>query len=192
MSHIQSLFEFIDLLHNTVGSKPSLEGVKANYLDKLRARFAVKEDYPFENAGEYQRICLSRLTDYLEKEPTILPYIHGDLWFSNILLDFKNNIKVIDMKGRVDQEFSMGGDRLYDYGKLYQSVLGYDLILYGDAVSPEYMARIKSVFEKEMAKRSVNLEDVTTVTFSLIMGTFHSHSNINIKKRVWDWLGKYF
>jgi hypothetical protein len=33
------------------------------------------------------------------------------------------------MKGQVDNILTTNGDIYYDYGKLYQSILGYDIIL---------------------------------------------------------------
>jgi len=34
------------------------------------------------------------------------------------------------MKGQVYGELSLNGDMYYDYGKMYQSLLGYDLVLH--------------------------------------------------------------
>lgn len=57
--------------------------------------------------------------------------IHGDCWFSNILLH-KHNIYFIDMRGKFGDKLTWKGDSVYDYGKIYQSILGLDLIINTD------------------------------------------------------------
>jgi hypothetical protein len=167
---------------------PTQEQLKANYLDKLIARFEKKEDYPFDNAKQYQMECLKRLALYTEYPMSIVPYIHGDLWFSNILLTYEQKIKCVDMKGKVDGMFTTGGDILYDYGKLYQSILGYDNVLYGTSVSDEYAKRMQSYTEAFFIKQGILVKDIRTVSLSLMMGTFHAISSPETKKRVWNWL----
>lgn len=56
--------------------------------------------------------------------------IHGDLCFSNILIDDKLNfIKLIDPRGKFG-EFDIFGDQRYDIAKLYHSIDGkYDYII---------------------------------------------------------------
>lgn len=188
-THIQKLFEFIDLLHNTYSPNINISSsdIYSNYIDKLKRRFAKKEDYPFENAETVQKDILEKMELYLRSNETkISHYIHGDLWFSNILLDFNNNIKVIDMKGIVNDKFTTAGDVMYDYAKLYQSVIGYDACLYEDVIDEEYSHNIRIMFEEQFIKRGINLDNLLTITKSLIIGTLHSHKNINIQNRIWN------
>ena len=188
-AHIDSLFLYIDLLHNTPGHIPSMKDIMDNYIVKLQNRFLIKEDYPFDNAQEIQNLCLKRVKSY---KPMPIGFIHGDLWFSNILLDYKSNIKVIDMKGQVNGILTTGGDKLYDYGKLYQSILGYDLVLNNDYISTEYAAKIKQLFVDRCILRGVSLDDLITVTFSLTIGTLHFINKMDAKLRVWDWINTNF
>lgn len=189
-SHVAQLFEFVDMLHHTPGpAPPATADIVANYAEKLRARFAVQEDYPFDDAPTIQDQCLSRLATYT---PTPVSYIHGDLWFSNILVDYKNNIKCIDMKGQVNGIYTTGGDALYDYGKLYQSFLGYDAVLYNDDVSPAYIAHMMQLFTRELGKRGISLKDLETITFSLVIGTLHFVRDAGAKERVWVWIKENF
>ena len=187
--HINSLLEFTDMLHNTVGNNaPTRENVACNYIQKLTKRFSVTGDYPFDNATSIQESCISRLSEYVKKDLVITPFIHGDLWFSNAILDFKNKLKLIDMKGQVNDIYTTGGDVMYDYGKLYQSFLGYDMILYNDTIPEEYIEKTRSMFIEKVKGRGVCIADLKTVTFSLIVGTFHSIKNIETRTRVWNWL----
>jgi len=189
--HIDKLFEILNTLHHT-GSSIILnkEDICANYIDKLKERFKIKEDYPFINADIIQEKCINLLENYTKKDFKIGNYIHGDFWLSNILIDFKQNIKLIDMKGQINNKFTTAGDILYDYGKLFQSLIGYDMILYDDNINAEYINKILEYFYKKLNSININIIDLKTVTFSLIIGTFHSISDNIKKERVWNWLLK--
>jgi hypothetical protein len=187
--HIKQLFEILDYLHNTKSNNiPTIESVRKNYIDKLEHRFTNKTVYDFPDTDVYKNICINGLKEYLITPPTIVPYIHGDFWFSNIILDFKNNIKLIDMRGRLDSSLTMGGDVMYDYCKLYQSILGYDLILYNDTVSDTYKEQVKGYFFDELRLRNINETHLHSITFSLIIGTLYAIESKDVQKQVWDWL----
>jgi hypothetical protein len=77
---------------------------------------------------------------------------------SNILIEYKNNdYKLIDMKGIVDDIFTLNGDKYYDYGKLLQSIIGYDLIIHNDEIDHEYMKNIKMYFLNKCLKENMNV-----------------------------------
>ena len=187
-THIKQVFEFMDILHNIPGPIPSLEDMQANYSDKLRKRFTVSEDYPFPDASDIQEACLTELSSYT---PTGVAFIHGDLWFSNILIDFQGALKCIDMKGQVNGTLTTGGDRLYDYGKLYQSFLGYDAALYGDTLDTldkQYTQDMLDLFVHEVKSRGIHLGELRAVTRSLIIGSLPFIEHDAVKKRVWAFL----
>jgi capsule biosynthesis phosphatase len=187
--HIQQLFDILDRLHAIPGKDiPSRDEIYDNYIGKLKTRFTDKEIYYFSDSAKYQSKCLDNLEIYLQTTPKSVPYIHGDFWFSNILLDFKNNIKLIDMKGRLESRLTLGGDIMYDYGKLYQSILGYDLILNNEAVSSNYSNTIKEYFLNEIRKRDINITHLQYVTISLMMGTLHSIESKDKRQIIWNWL----
>ena len=78
------------------------------------------------------------------------------------------------MKGQVNGTLTTGGDMLYDYGKLYQSFLGYDAALYGDTLDEQYKQDMLDLFVHEVKARSIHLGELRAVTRSLIIGTFHA------------------
>ena len=63
--------------------------------------------------------------------------IHGDPVFTNILIDNNNTIKFIDMRGKIGSKLSLYGDELYDWAKLYQSLIGYDEILQDKSINED-------------------------------------------------------
>lgn len=192
-NHIKKLLLMIEKLHNYKDNNNQIPinsfDIINNYSKKLMNRFEVKEDYQFEDAEEIQNKILKQLCNYYKSKNNIFEisdYIHGDLWFSNIIIDYSNNIKLIDMKGKVYNTFNTGGDIYYDYGKLYQSFLGFDEILYGDTINITYKNKMRSYYENYLKEININIDDLKIITLSLIIGTFHSISNNDIKKNLWN------
>jgi hypothetical protein len=194
--HIDQLLEVVDKFHSTLieeggkGDNIHREDILSNYYGKLETRFFEHpEDYPFENAMEVYTSMVERLRkhDYAMEK---VGMIHGDFWFSNVLLTYEDQIKCIDMRGQVNGKLTLGGDRYYDYGKMYQSILGYDLILNGIPITPqwkEYRQKIGEYFWKEMEHREMNAEYVKAVTKGLLFGVFHSlnETSQEIKEQIW-------
>ena len=104
--------------------------------------------------------------------------------FSNIIKT--DHYKVIDMKGQVESILTLNGDLYYDYGKLYQSISGYDLIVQGCTLDKEYIDIMETYFLSNCKKIGLNLPYLKAVRDSLIFGTIpFLDSN---KENVWDFL----
>jgi hypothetical protein len=162
----------------------SNEKIRANYFNKLQSR-CNPNDYPFDNTETVFTEIIENLERVYDAKPVSI--IHGDFWFSNILLTYSENIQCLDMRGQVDHELTLNGDMYYDYGKMYQSILGYDLILNKKEVSLDYKEKINDYFLKKCIERGLNIEYLHWVTMSLIFGSFYYlPSNIS-KKDVWNW-----
>ena len=115
--------------------------------------------------------------------------IHGDFWFSNIILTYEDTYKMIDMKGQVDGILTISGDRYYDYGKFYQSIIGYDLILNSCEMDKVYIKSISDYFISKCILLGLNMNYLKYVTKSLIFGTFHSLDKPNeAKNNIWNLL----
>ena len=182
--------DVVDILHNFHSIKSDtdlvpMEHVRNNYFKKLEQRYN-PQDYQFEDADNVYREIVEKLDLHYSAE--IVPMIHGDYWFSNIILTYNDEYKLIDMRGQVDGILTIQGDKYYDYGKLYQSIIGYDLILNGDTIDNEYIESTKNQYLKKCEDMGLNLEYLRWVTKSLIFGTFHFYSNnVNdsIKNKIW-------
>ena len=59
----------------------------------------------------------------LPKESNFFTIIHGDPTFSNIIIDYNNQLYFIDARGKFGDTM-LYGDPLYDYAKLYYSMIG--------------------------------------------------------------------
>jgi len=188
--HIDSIISAIEQFHTSSGIvTATYEDIKNNYIKKLEDRFNVESDYPFDDAQEIQSKILDDLGNYCSSgRIRIVPFIHGDVWFSNIILQFDGNLKFFDMKGRLGYTLTTNGDILYDYGKVYQSLLGLDSVIYSSEAitSPD----IIHYFEQEVSKRGILISDIRTVTISLIAGTLHAVETLLVKERIWSFIRK--
>lgn len=192
-NHLTKLFEIIKMLHNYNNTDIIIDNndIINNYSKKLTERFSITNNYPFEDANEIQNKCFELLNNYYQRNNyqfQIANIIHGDLWFSNILVDYSNNIKLIDMKGKVYDKYTINGHILYDYGKLYQSFLGFDEILYGDTINVEYKTNMLKFYENYLTSININLDDLKIITFSLVIGTLPFINDDNKKIKIWNWI----
>jgi capsule biosynthesis phosphatase len=204
--HIDELFDILKHLHtceDTIDTADCIDivitrdNVKNNYIKKLKNRFN-KEDYPFEDAEDVFRGIIEGIEAHFS--PILSPVIHGDFWFSNIILKYAEcdaigdgcRYKLLDMRGMIDDILTLNGDIYYDYGKLYQSILGYDLVLNGNEGNEgnEYIQEMKTYFLQKCLAKGLNIDFLTYVTKGLVFGTmpFISHYDNDVKKNVWDFI----
>ena len=184
--NIDDLFVILQKIHTTeINIMIENKNIHNNYFKKLSDRFN-KSDYFFDDSEEIFENIMSDLS--LNYSPEIVGMIHGDFWFSNIILDYQDIYRLIDMRGQIDGVLTMNGDKYYDYGKMYQSILGYDLVLNGNSLNTEYLERMKEIFLKKCRVIGLNIHYLEAVTRSLIFGTIHFIEKKETKERVWEFI----
>jgi capsule biosynthesis phosphatase len=186
ISIIDKLFSILNEIHKSdypIDIDKKL--IKQNYFDKIKERFNIN-DYNFDDAN----LVFNEILENLEKnyDPKIVSIIHGDFWFSNILLTYTDEYKFIDMKGQVFNELTLNGDCYYDFGKLYQSIIGYDIILNNKELDQDYINQMKEYYLKKSREINLNIEYLRWVTKCLIFGTFPFMNNSVPKDKVWELL----
>ncbi len=152
-----------------------------NYSEKLTKRFdSFKGMYP-ETAYSLYSDLIDRLNEYESSDRGMKSIIHGDPVFTNIILCSNDDLKFFDMRGRLGDSCSILGDRLYDYSKVYQSLIGYDEILHSSFVSSLYRQSMIAVFEDFIVCNYGRdaLEDISVITSSLLFSLIPLHSGIN-------------
>lgn len=138
----------IKQIHCLINNNINKINIYENYKNKIIERYK-KYTYDQYNNSEY---IYNKLVEYFEKYESdkegIFGIIHGDPVLSNCILDSNNNFKFIDMRGQQGDQLTIYGDIFYDYGKIYQSITGYDEILLNKIVSQKYKQNILNIFEK--------------------------------------------
>lgn len=184
--HVNSLFQVLEQIHTTENAIIIKDNnIHNNYFKKLEDRFT-PNDYFFDDAQEVYDTIINDLKKHYA--PSVVGVIHGDFWFSNIMLDYDDNYKCVDMKGQLDSILTLNGDMYYDYGKLYQSIMGYDLVLNGYNRDVEYISTTKKYFLEKCRGINLNVDYLLAVTKSLIFGTLHSIEDNDAKQRVWAFI----
>jgi capsule biosynthesis phosphatase len=129
---INDIFEkILKSLHSihsidTVDIQPSI--IYEHYINRLKQRFLDPIYSTLKYADDIYNKLLTFFNFYINKG--IIKMYHGDPVFTNIMLNNDNNIVFIDMRGIVNNTMSIYGDIMYDFAKIYQSLLGYDEIMH--------------------------------------------------------------
>jgi len=173
-----------------------IDQYKLNYQLKLKKRFEDKLIYNFDEANQLYEVINERLIKYFnridknkennEKFRTgICSIIHGDFWFSNILLTYKDEYKFIDMKGLINDTETLSGDKIYDYAKLLQSLYGFDSILYDKEIDYKYNNIFIEYFKEWLLENDQDIDfvDISNITATLIFGVFHAYTNLESNKK---------
>ena len=167
--------EHIDLLLATIGeihSSDSNDHIVQyyDYNEKLINRF---------DSFEYSKYGLSNeeffnIKQNVESLKGKYKIIHGDLVFSNIILTNTGKIKLIDVKGKQGNDFSIFGDCFYDYAKIYQSLIGYDEILLDKKIKESYKKKMINYFNSKFTNE--DLEKIKNITKSLLVSLIPLHN----------------
>lgn len=106
--------------------------------------------------------------------------IHGDCVFSNIMLSESEDIKFVDVRGMVGDKKTCYGLYLYDYAKIYQSLIGYDEILMDKKIKKSYKNMMLEYFKTQVGD---DFEKIKIITKSLILSLVPLHNDVDkIKK----------
>jgi tRNA A-37 threonylcarbamoyl transferase component Bud32 len=190
-AHLSRLLDMVEIMHhtNSLTISPTGEQIANNYIEKFKRRLADTKLYPFANCDTVRADYLKRLEEFfVAGRFAPVQIIHGDLWFSNIILEFGGDIKLIDMRGEVDGIPTLGGDAIYDYAKLYQSLRGFDAILYGDEYDESYAQSFIEAFKRHLERIHMSIDDVLMISDILILGTFHAIDDRPIREKIWNWI----
>lgn len=182
--HLLNLITVIKSIHSLNITIPDDIDLKSNYTSKLEERMK-KIDSQF--IQEYQNLFDTTLHQLREYENSGLirgSIVHGDPVFTNILLDTDEHIKLIDMRGMQSTKITIFGDALYDYAKIYQSLLGYDLII-SDINVEDYspiLENFQNIFFKNIPPEWK--KNIIVITNSLILSLLPLHSKSRWKSFV--------
>jgi len=181
---LKNVMNSINRLHNVpIFNKMDID-IYANYSKKLEMRYNAYDYSRFENSEKTYHSIKDKLVKYETEKKGKLVIIHGDTVMTNIMINNLDKIKFFDMRGKIGDIQTIYGDYLYDWAKLYQSLLGYDLILQDKEVSSLYKDNLIEFFENyfvELFSRDT-LNDLKNITNSLFFTLIPLHDNEKCKK----------
>jgi capsule biosynthesis phosphatase len=154
-----------------------------NYSKKLKRRYIDYDYSKFENNDITYKTIYKQLLEYEQNDKGKLTIIHGDPVMTNIIINNHGKIKFIDMRGKVGNTNTILGDWLYDWAKLYQSLIGYDKILMNKEIDKNYedsmIQTFKNYFIETFSEDDfINLKIITnSLLFTLI--PLHDNNKCN-------------
>lgn len=169
------------------------EEIRSHYIAKFEERSLASDDYPFSDFATVYRTVRSQLDEFLALKLPLNAVVHGDLWFSNIMI-YKRHFKFLDMRGKFANRLSVKGHRFYDWAKILQSLIGLDAIIdHGITIDSEIKQSAVALFwEHLVGQRYIDPEHktiITRLTGYLIYNTFHAYPpTFSLKQRglVWE------
>jgi hypothetical protein len=169
------------------------EDIHCHYINKFEDRSRQVHDFPFDDFSDVYAQIKSNLEKFLQLKYPVDNIIHGDLWFSNIMM-FQKEFKMFDMRGKFNNKLTVKGHRLYDWAKLYQSIQGLDAIIdYGSVVDGDTKARAVHVFWDHLISNGfiqpADRKIIVQLAAYLVYGTLTFYDNeFSLKRRnmVWE------
>lgn len=149
-SILDRFLDNISSIHNSVknidvGALPLYD----NYATKLKQRYAGYDYSPYTGADALYQQLLINLTRYEDDDRALPAVMHGDPVFSNCIVN-ASGMWFIDMRGMLGDTVTIYGDAMYDYAKIFQSLIGYDEILQDRYVNVDYRNTLINHFLKRM------------------------------------------
>ena len=169
-SQCMTILSQLSTIHHTTIDNHGItsEELWKYYLEKLEERTkGLQEVYPGIE------VLVQYCSDFLQQQIDIpISMIHGDPVFTNILCK-EETCMFIDMRGTFANKQTLYGHTLYDYAKLYQSLIGYDEILHASTVSHYYKDTLLQIFWDHVPKEYE--KNIKTMTLYLLITLLSLH-----------------
>ena len=180
---LESIMNSIKRIQSCKCNENSNINIYENYSKKLEKRYASYDYNEYENHTEIFNEINNFLKDYEKSQKGKISVIHGDTVLTNIIINEYNKIKFIDMRGKMGSELTIYGDWLYDWAKLYQSLIGYDSILLNKTIKVKYQKSIIKYFRDYFITlySEDDFQNLKMITKSLLFSLIPLHDNYNCK-----------
>jgi capsule biosynthesis phosphatase len=153
--------------------------INDNYVKKLKERWEMFDYSDFKNSDKIYQELIKYFENYELNKLGECGMIHGDPVFTNILINQFGKLKLIDMRGKIGKDLSIYGDIYYDYGKIYQSLTGYEEIIGNKKINLSYKNKLIEYFEKRMGMK---MERIRMIKKMLLFTLIPLHQGEDLDK----------
>lgn len=173
----------IERIHNSQQCSQNIN-IYDNYCNKIKERYENYNYGKFPKSDQVYSKLISYFSDYELNDYGKIGVVHGDPVFSNCIVTKDINFKFIDMRGKIGNTYTIYGDIYYDYGKIYQSLLGYDEILLDKIINIDYKTKMINMFENYIIQKYGKdiLIRIKMICNSLLFTLIPLHNNSNCLK----------
>tara|TARA_X000000950_G_C13906568_1_gene657123 strand:- start:1995 stop:3908 length:1914 start_codon:yes stop_codon:yes gene_type:complete len=181
---LKAIMDSIKRLQSCNCNENSNINIYENYSKKLEKRYESYDYSKYQNHKKIFNEINNYLKEYEKSKKGKISVIHGDTVLTNIIINEYNKLKFIDMRGQIGSKLTIYGDWLYDWAKLYQSLIGYDSILLNKEINEKYKKPIIDFF-KDYFIESYSEDDFSSlkiITKSLLFSLIPLHDNDNCQK----------
>lgn len=184
LSHVLNSLNRLHSINNINDNINDNINIYENYVNKIKQRYESYDYSKFINSDKLYNELIDYFTNYESTKSGKKGIIHGDPVFTNIIINNHEKIKFIDMRGKIGETLSIVGDIFYDYAKIYQSIIGYDEILFNKYISINYKKKIIKWFEDKIINKfgKNQLEAIKQITKSLLFTLLPLHNNKKCNK----------
>jgi len=152
--------------------------IYGNYIKKIEERYLNFDYTTFKHSKQIFDELINYFYIYENKKQADIGMIHGDPVFTNILINQFGKIKLLDMRGKITNNLTIYGDIYYDYGKIYQSLTGYEEVLGNTSVNIYYKKNLINYFENRMGIKI--MEKVKMIKKMLLFTLIPLHKGENL------------
>ena len=172
-----------DIIMNYSKNDIEIDHIYQNYTNKVKKRYKNYDYSGFKNSEKVLIDLVEKLIKYENENLGKIRIIHGDPVFTNIIINNYGKIKFIDMRGKIGDKLTIYGDWLYDFAKIYQSLIGYDMVLLSKNISRGYQYNMiccfKDYFISKYSEKDFN--NIKLITKSLLFSLLPLHDNEKCK-----------
>jgi tRNA A-37 threonylcarbamoyl transferase component Bud32 len=153
--------------------------IKDCYINKLMDRIQTYNYNIFKDNDNVKSYLIHSLQSYIDDKKYKIGVIHGDPVLTNIILVNNNDLKFIDMRGKIGNVLTIYGDIFYDYAKVYQSIIGYDYIINNKEINNSYTHELMECFHSYILENyDIDvLNNIRMIADSLLYTLIPLHNN---------------
>lgn len=176
-SVLPEIFKSLERIHTSTSCTLPIHEIKKLYLPKLLSRY--NQNLEIYKHIPHAQYCFDILHKYFSSSFDVYPCVmHGDPVFTNVIINSFGKFKFIDMRGSIDSNPTIFGDKCYDYAKIYQSIIGYDFILQGLPLNSAIINESKTIFENYINNNDM-FKHIKYITAFLLFTLLPLHQDLH-------------